>query len=43
MLAKQNKLDYEKVKKNLEQSYDEWAIVHDELERVMKEINKQKD
>jgi ATP-binding cassette subfamily F protein 3 len=43
VLAKQNKLDYEQVKKNLEQSYDEWAIVHDELERVMKEINKHKD
>jgi len=43
VLAKQNKLDYEQVKKNLEQTFDEWAIVHDELERVMEEINKQKD
>ncbi len=42
-LAKQNKIEYEQVKTELAQTYDEWAIIHDELERVMEEINKQKD
>ena len=43
VLAKQNKLDYEQVKNRLEQTFDEWTIVHDELERVMVEIIKLKD
>jgi ATP-binding cassette subfamily F protein 3 len=34
VLAKQNKLDYERIKSELEKLYDEWTLIHENLERV---------
>lgn len=36
--AKQNKLDYEGIKSELEKLYDEWTLVHENLERVNEEL-----
>ncbi|MBK8945866.1 MAG: ABC-F family ATP-binding cassette domain-containing protein [Ignavibacteriae bacterium] len=40
ILAKQNKLDYEKVKVDLENCYIDWTQSNEELERIANEVSK---
>jgi len=41
VFAKQNKLEYEKVKIDLENLYEKWTHISDELEKIADEINQE--